>query len=200
MERDIHDGAQQQLVAIRIKLGLAKSLLDEDLPAVEELIGEVQAESAEALETLRDLARGLFPPTLAERGLVSAVRAHIEKTKLPVTLEDGGVEGARFDVSAEAGIYFCIREALQNASKHAPGLPLTVGFAREGEALVFSVADEGPGFDPATVRRGSGLQNMVDRMEALGGTLDFQTAPGRGTKVMGRVPGLLSQVGSTVAN
>ena len=190
MERDIHDGAQQQLVAIRIKLGLAKMLVAEDAAAAEAAIAELQTESAEALETLRDLARGLFPPTLAERGLVAAVRAHVTKADLPVTVEAEGVADLRFDLNAEAAIYFCIREALQNASKHAPGLPVTVALAvpRGDATLSFSVTDQGPGFDPATVVRGSGLQNMVDRIEALGGTLEFVCGAGTGTSVRGRIP------------
>ncbi|HVF32568.1 MAG TPA: sensor histidine kinase [Acidimicrobiales bacterium] len=190
MERDIHDGAQQQLVAIRIKLGLAKMLVTEDAEAAEAMLTQLQAESLEALETLRDLARGLFPPTLAEQGLVAAVRAHVTKTGLPVTVEEDGVAGLRFDVNAEAAIYFCIREALQNASKHAPGLPVTVvlNVADGGRTLSFSVTDQGPGFDPETVVRGSGLQNMVDRIEALGGTLEFVRGAGAGTSVCGHVP------------
>ena len=190
MERDIHDGAQQQLVALRIKLGLAKMLVAEDTAAAEALIAELQGEAGEALETLRDLARGLFPPTLAERGLVAAVRAHVTKAGLPGTVEEQGVADVRFDLNAEAAIYFCIREALQNASKHAPGLPVAIELARppDGDTLSFSVTDQGPGFDPATVVRGSGLQNMVDRIEALGGTLEFVCDVGAGTSVRGRVP------------
>ncbi|HUP87415.1 MAG TPA: sensor histidine kinase [Acidimicrobiales bacterium] len=190
MERDIHDGAQQQLVAIRIKLGLAKILVAEDTDAAVALLSELQAESAEALETLRDLARGLFPPTLAERGLLAALQAHVAKTGLPVTVEDEGPTDLRFDLNAEAAIYFCMREALQNASKHAPGRPVTMRLAVDdgGGELSFSVTDQGPGFDPATVVRGSGLQNMVDRIEALGGTLEFLVGAGTGTSVCGRVP------------
>ena len=188
MERDIHDGAQQQLVALRVKLGLAKLVVAEDAAAAEALLGELQAESSEALETLRDLARGLFPPTLAERGLAAAVRAHVTKAELPAVVKDDGATDLRFELNAEAAVYFCIREALQNASKHAPGLPVTIrlGVDDDGDVLVFDVCDQGPGFDPATVVRGSGLQNMVDRVEALGGTLDFVVAGG--TTVRGRVP------------
>ena len=189
MERDIHDGAQQQLVAIRIKLGLAKMLVTDDAAAAEALIAELQNDSADALETLRDLARGLFPPTLAEQGVAAAVRAHVTKTGMPVTVEDEAAVGLRFDLNDEAAVYFCIREALQNASKHAPGLPIVVRLAAEDDgALSFSVTDQGPGFDPASVVRGSGLQNMVDRIDALGGRLEFKFEPGAGTSVCGWVP------------
>lgn len=138
---------------------------------------------------MRDLARGVFPPTLTERGLAEALRSHIDKANLPATLDDG-LEGARFDATTEAAVYFCIREALQNASKHAPESPLTLQLAYDPgtSTLTFAVRDNGPGFDAATVKRGSGLQNMVDRVEALDGTLAFATEAGRGTTVMGSVP------------
>ena len=190
MERDIHDGAQQQLVALQIKLGLAQQLLDTNPAQAGPVFDDLRSDAREALETLRDLARGLFPPTLVERGIGAALRSHVEKVNLPATVEDADLANARFEGTIEAAVYFCIREALQNASKHAAGTKLTVNLAydRGSRGLSFAVADDGPGFDPDTVIRGSGLQNMIDRIEALDGSLRFVTAPGAGTTVAGHVP------------
>jgi signal transduction histidine kinase len=187
MERDIHDGAQQQLVSMSVKLGLLKSMMVKDPDRASALAEEIKAEAGEAVETLRDLARGLFPPVLVDQGLEAALRAHIDKLGLRASLQEG-LKGSRFDQSAEAAVYFCIREALQNASKHASESPITIRLAADGGSFEFSVTDEGPGFDATAMGRGSGLQNMVDRLEALGGTLEVRSAPGRGTTIEGRIP------------
>lgn len=188
MERDIHDGAQQHLVALQIKLGVARSTIEESPEEADALFTDLQAGAREALETVRALGRGLFPPTLAERGLARALEADVEKANLPAVIDWEDLGDARFETSTEAAVYFCIREALQNASKHAPGSPLHARLAYDGAELAFDVRDEGPGFDPAAITRGSGLQNMVDRVEALDGTLTFSSEGGQGTTVSGRVP------------
>jgi two-component system NtrC family sensor kinase len=188
MERDIHDGAQQQLVAISIKLGLMKSLLQKDLGRAAGMIEELKVESSDALATLRDLARGLYPPTLRDEGLVGAIEAQLARLPGEAELVDGGLRRVRFPQEIEGSVYFVIREALQNASKYAHGAPITISLSRVDGFLRFAVSDKGPGFDPETVKRGAGLQNMSDRLEALGGELLLDSAPSGGSTVGGRVP------------
>jgi signal transduction histidine kinase len=188
VERDIHDGAQQQLVALAINLGLAKALVAEDPREAERLLDQLKADAREALETLRDLARGLFPPLLVDRGLAAALRSHIEKMGMDAELHADSLATTRFDTQVEAAVYFCCREALQNASKHAPGAHVVVMLAVQDGWLGFSVADNGPGFDASKVVEGSGLRNLTDRLEALGGHLETRSAPGQGTTVAGQVP------------
>jgi signal transduction histidine kinase len=189
IERDIHDGAQQPLVSIAVKLGLAKQLVTKDPRKAEDTLERLLVEANEAVETLRDLARGIFPPLLADQGLIAALNAYMQKRGVNGTINaDGGFEAGRFDPGLEAAIYFCCLEAIQNATKHAHGSPIELRFSSSDGWLAFSVMDQGPGFDPKTVKAGSGLQNMVDRIEALGGTLEMVSAPGAGTAVKGRLP------------
>ncbi|MEO7803232.1 MAG: ATP-binding protein, partial [Actinomycetota bacterium] len=149
------------------------------------ILQELRGEASEAVETLRDLARGLFPEILTEQGLRSALLSHIAKMNLNARVEG---EIGRFDLEIEANVYFCIREALQNASKHAPAAEVLIALSAQDDHLAFSVKDEGPGFDVRSIRMGSGLQNMADRVEALGGTFEIVSAPGLGTDVRGQVP------------
>lgn len=185
MERDLHDGAQQHLVAMKISLGMAKRLVTDGELA--RLLDDVSHQSAEALTTLRDLARGLFPEVLAQRGLVAALEAHITKAGVQATVE-AHEPIPRLGPQAEANVYFVVREALQNASKYAAGCPVSVMLSAADDGLAFSVTDEGPGFDVATTPTGNGTQNMRDRVEALGGRLEVVSGPGRGTEIRGWVP------------
>jgi signal transduction histidine kinase len=204
MERDIHDGAQQQLVALSVQLGLLEAQIDRNPAAARQLAEQVKVGVQETVESIRDLARGIFPSLLADRGLVAAVESHISKMGIDANVEANGMDGARFPPEIEANVYFCIREALQNASKHAPGSRITVALRRgrrdsqdfpEGQnsnnhadgVLTFEVVDAGPGFDPATTKTSSGLQNMRDRIEAVGGEFSIKSSPGRGTTVEGRI-------------
>jgi signal transduction histidine kinase len=185
IERDIHDGAQQQLLAIGATLALAESVAGQDTERERALVAQLKTETSGALETLRELARGIYPPLLADQGLATAVRAHASKAAGPVDVSTDGV--GRYPADLETAIYFCCVEALQNAARHAPGSAVRVSLAEDEGQVVFSVTDDGPGFDPATTAGGSGLRNMSDRLAALGGSCQIDSSPGRGTTVAGRI-------------
>jgi signal transduction histidine kinase len=186
LERDIHDGAQQQLVALAVRLNLAHGLAAKQAPQVAELLSALKGETQETLENLRDLARGIYPPLLADKGLAAALESQARKALVPVTVEPNGI--GRYPQEAEAAAYFCVLEALQNVAKYAEADAATVRLRQENGELVFEVVDDGRGFDPTTTPAGSGLQNMRDRLEALGGALEIATWPGEGTIVTGRIP------------
>jgi len=186
LERNLHDGAQQQLVALAVKARLASTFVGREPDKELEMLGDLQGGLSDALETLRDLARGIYPPLLADKGLPSAVEAHSRKASMPVRVETDGI--GRYSQESEAAVYFCVLEALQNASKYAEASDVTVRLWQENSDLLFSVADDGRGFDRETTSLGAGLQNMTDRLAALGGTLDIRSRPGGGTTVSGRIP------------
>ena len=185
IERDIHDGAQQQLLAIGAKLALTESVAGQDTERERALVAQLKAETSGALETLRELARGIYPPLLADQGLAAAVSAQAGKAPGPVEVDADGV--GRYPVELETAIYFCCVEALQNAAKHAPGSAVRVSLAEDDGQVVFSVTDDGPGFVPATAPAGTGLRNMGDRLAALGGSCQVDSSPGRGTTIGGRI-------------
>jgi signal transduction histidine kinase len=185
IERDLHDGAQQGLIALGAKLQLVEALTDQDPAEGRKLMTEVRDETGRLLETLRELARGLYPPLLADRGLVAAIEAQGRRCSLPVSVNTS-VTG-RFPADIEAALYFCCAEALQNAAKHAPDASVNVTLACREGWLELAIADDGPGFAVETAPRGAGLQNMADRIAALDGELLVETAPGRGTVIIARV-------------
>jgi signal transduction histidine kinase len=139
------------------------------------------------LEELRELARGIYPPLLADRGLRAALEAQARKAVIPVTVDAPGL--GRYPQQVEAAVYFCILEALQNVAKYAHAPAARVTLRPDGRGLAFTVEDDGQGFDPATTARGTGLQGISDRLGALGGAADVTSVPGRCTRVTGRVPG-----------
>ena len=186
LERNIHDGAQQQLVALAVKARLARALTDRDAAKAGELLAEIERETQSALEDLRDLARGIYPPLLADRGLVEALGAQARKSPVPVTIEPDGL--GRYGPEVEAGVYFSVLEALQNVAKYADAGSATVVLGEGNGEVRFEVTDDGRGFDPADTRLGTGLQGIVDRVSALGGEVEITSLPGRGTTVAGRVP------------
>ena len=186
LERDIHDGAQQQLVALSIKLRLADGMVNSDPSKAHEVLAQLQGETVETLETLRDLARGIYPPLLADKGLAAALEAQARKAAIPVTVQQDGV--GRWPEDVEAAVYFCSLEALQNAAKYAEASAVTIALGRSDNDLTFEVRDDGRGFDRNRVSHGTGLQGMADRLDAIGGTLQIVSAPGAGTTVTGRVP------------
>jgi signal transduction histidine kinase len=186
IERDLHDGAQQSLVALRIRLELAGELLRESPARAEQVLGELGSEVDAALTQVRSLARGIYPSLLADRGLRDALQATALRNPVRTTVDMDGI--GRYRPEVEAAIYFCCLEAIQNAMKHAVGVQtISVSLAEDGD-LHFEVSDDGAGFKEEDAQSGAGLTNMRDRLAAVGGFLTIQTSPGRGTSVSGRVP------------
>ena len=186
LERDIHDGVQQQLVALAVKLRLADQLIDRDPARAHGSLEALQADAGQALDDLRDLARGIYPPLLADRGLGAALEAQARKAAVPTTVTAADL--GRFPSDVEAAVYFCALEGLNNAAKYADATAVTVTLARTDGHLTFTVADDGAGFDPDVTAYGTGLRGMADRVEAIGGTLTVDAAPGRGVRIEGRLP------------
>jgi signal transduction histidine kinase len=185
IERNIHDGAQQQLVALNVRLGLAKRLVG-DPAKIDSLLAELQSETNQALADLRDLARGIYPPLLQDKGLAAALESQARRASIPVTVHPDGID--RYSQEAEAAVYFCVLEALQNVAKYARAGSATVMLSATGGHLSFEVTDDGAGFDPSTTSYGTGLQGMADRLAALGGEIEVRSQPGHGTTVAGRLP------------
>jgi signal transduction histidine kinase len=189
IERDLHDGAQQYLVAIAVMARLIQQLAHSDpaggLAVTEELTRDVES----ALEALRTLAHGIYPLALSTGGLGEALGAACRRATMPVVLDTGGV--GRYQPEIEAAVYYCCLEALQNAAKHAgEGAAATVKVWEDGGDVGFEVSDDGAGFDLAHKGLGAGLTNMSDRVGAVGGTLRIDSSPGAGTRVKGIVPGV----------
>jgi signal transduction histidine kinase len=186
LERNIHDGTQQQLVALAVKARLAEQMIDRDPAKARDLVAQIGTETTGTLEDLRDLARGIYPPLLADKGLAAALEAQGRKAAVPVAVEADGV--GRLDRDVEAGVYFCVLEALNNVAKYAGASQVDVRLWWQDGEVNFEVSDDGVGFDPAARGYGTGLRGMADRLEALGGTLEVQSAPRAGTKILGKVP------------
>src|SRR5215472_8260688 len=186
IERNIHDGAQQQLVALAIKLSITESMIGTDVDGEREMLAELRQDAAGAVEDLRDLARGIYPPLLATMGLTAALEAQARKAPMPTSVTADGV--GRYPQDVEAAVYFCVLEALQNVAKYAGATRAEVKLAGSGHDLRFEVTDDGAGFDPQSRGYGTGLQGMADRLHAYGGSLDVRSAPSAGTTIAGRFP------------
>ena len=186
LERNIHDGAQQHLVALAVKLRLAKTALQTDPERGRLMLQEIGGEVDAALDTLRSLALGIYPPLLEEQGIAAALAAQYTRSELPVRMETDGI--GRYPIELEAAVYFCTLEALQNAAKYARATSITIAFRERDDDLEFSVADDGVGFSTETNGSGTGIQGMRDRMAVFGGDAEIESSPGRGTIVRGRVP------------
>jgi signal transduction histidine kinase len=186
LERNLHDGAQQRLVALTVQLGLLERLVERDPTKAKDVASQLQGDATEALEELRDLARGIYPPLLADRGLVAALESQARKSVVPVEIEAVGV--GRYAREAEAAVYFSCLEALQNVGKYASASRATVRLSDGSGRLRFEVVDDGAGFDPANSSYGTGLQGIADRLAALGGELEVRSAPGAGTTLTGTLP------------
>ena len=185
LERDLHDGAQQHLVALRMRVGLARELAD---PEAAQRLDDVGIELEEILEELRDLAHGLYPPVLRELGLREALASAVRRSASPATVEAAAI--GRYSQDVEAAVYFCCLEGLQNVDKHAgSGATAVIRLWERDGRLSFEIVDDGVGYDVESARHaGQGLVNMSDRIAALGGTLVVESTPGRGTTVRANIP------------
>ena len=185
IERDLHDGGQQRLVALRIRLELAEELLKQDPGRAKDMIHRLGGDIDAALDELRSLAAGVYPSLLAARGLPDALRTAALQSPVPASVQ---VEGSdRYPNEVETAAYFCCIEALQNVAKHAPDASaVAISISRNGD-LRFEVRDDGPGFVVNDGATGHGLVNMRDRIAAVGGELEIRSAPGTGTLVVGTI-------------
>lgn len=188
LERDIHDGVQQELVALLAKIWRARNQLGRDPEAVGVLLEELQEDTKLALRDLRDLAQGIHPSVLSDSGLAEAVEDRLARLPAQVLLDaDDRLRAARFDASVEGAAYFMVCEALANAMKHAGAARIAVRLALAGDDLIVEVSDNGAGFDAAGVTR-SGLSGLSDRIEALGGRFEVSSSRGRGTRLLAQLP------------
>jgi signal transduction histidine kinase len=187
IERNLHDGAQQHLVALAVKVRLARQFADRDPERSKTILDELGGDVDDAIQVLRELAHGIYPPLLADKGLREALASAARRAAIPTTVDADGI--GRYPPEKEAAVYFCCMEALQNAGKHAgPGASATITVREAAGGLVFDVRDDGAGFDVAGERLGAGFTNMNDRLGAVGGTLRVESTPGVGTRVAGAVP------------
>lgn len=187
LERDLHDGAQQALVVLRLKLGQLAQLADRDAEAAQKLVRDLQAETDAALEQLRDLGHGLYPEALRSDGLAEALTDCARRASITTRVDCAGV--GRLDHDVEVAVYFCCAEAVTNASKHAGSdATASIRVTADGGMLRFSVSDDGEGFVGSPREGTGGLQNMHDRISSLGGELSIRSTPTEGTTVTGAVP------------
>lgn len=186
LERNLHDGAQQQLVALAVQLKLARTMLDRDTAKAAEILDGLQTRAGDALEDLRDLARGIYPPLLADKGLPTALEAQARKATVPTTVRADGV--TRYAQDVEAAVYFSCLEALNNVAKYADASSASLALTQTNGHLTFVVADDGRGFDASATGYGTGLQGIADRLDAIGGTLAVDSRVGAGTTITGTVP------------
>ena len=183
LERNLHDGAQQRLVALSVALRLVESRMDTDPGAAGQLLASAQTELAQALEELRELARGIHPAVLTDRGLRPALETLAARAPLPVELV---APEERLSADVEAAAYYVIAESLTNVAKYARASSAKVSVQRQGDMLVVVVSDDGVG--GADVAKGSGLRGLTDRVAVLEGTLAIESAPGRGTSIRAEIP------------
>jgi signal transduction histidine kinase len=186
IERDLHDGAQQRLVTLRVQLELVEEELRRDPGSGTERLRELGPSIDAAIDDVRSLARGIYPPLLADAGLAEALRAVALREALPVTVDAGHV--VRYPLEIESAAYFCCLEALQNAAKHSGAASVKVTISSDRDHLRFTVDDAGSGFAQNGRNGGAGLTNMRDRLAAVGGRIEIESEPGVGTRVSGEVP------------
>jgi signal transduction histidine kinase len=187
LEQDLDMGPQQELVAVKVKLGVVKSRAEAaEATKTAEVLNQLERDVGTAIESVRDFARGVYPPLLEAEGLAAAISAEGDKSALPVALQAGKI--GRYPRELETAVFFSTLEALQNAAKYGEARSATVILIDDGNRLSFEVRDDGRGFDPDAVRGGTGIPGMADRLDSAGGTLKIESAPGRGTSVRGSVP------------
>ncbi len=187
IERNLHDGAQQHLVALAVKVRLVRQFAEKDPARAEKLLAELGGDVEDTIQELRDLAHGIYPPLLADKGLPEALASAARRASLPTEVHANGA--ARYPQEVEAAVYFCCLEALQNAGKYAgEGATVNVTLSENEGALVFDVTDDGVGFDIRSRAGGAGFTNMSDRLGAVGGSLRVESTVGAGTRVSGVIP------------
>jgi signal transduction histidine kinase len=187
LERDLDMGPQQELVAVKVKLGVVKSRAEAaNATRTAEVLAQLEHETGSAIDSVRDFSRGVYPPLLEAEGLAAAISAEADKAAVPVEIDTA--ELRRYSREVETAVFFSVLEALQNAAKYADPSAVTVRLVDDGSRLSFEVHDDGRGFDPAMVDGGSGIPGMMDRLDAADGAVSLESAPGRGTSVKGWVP------------
>ena len=188
LERDLHDGVQQELVGVLARLGLARNQLRRDRDLAETTLREAQVDAQRALEGLQELARGIHPAILTDRGLVEAVEERATRMTVPVEIHANGLnQGARYPLELEGAAYFFVSEGLANVLKYASATRVHIRFHNEPGQLVVAVEDDGRGFDPVSVKK-SGLRGLEDRISALGGRVEVVSRPGQGTELRAFLP------------
>lgn len=198
LEREVREGAHVRLLAIIDRLDMAAEVVDHHPDGASSIMDELSADTNATLEELRDLARGVFPPLLVDRGIAPALEAHVRKEAIPAALEIAdGVRAHRFDPEVEAALFFCCVQSLQNAARHAGGGEIAARLDRDQDAIVFTVSDRSSGLDAGSTPDGMDLQIMRDRIEALDGTFEVRSEFGQGRVIAGSVPALmLEEAGS----
>jgi signal transduction histidine kinase len=194
LERDIHDGVQQEIVALIARIGLARAQLDRDPSRIAATLGDLHSEASQALADLRDLAAGIHPAVLGDRGIVDAIESRAARLPLGVTIECApALRTSRFSETVEGAVYFIVCEGFANALKHSAAERVTVRLETLDDELVTVISDDGAGFDPETAA-GTGLRGLRDRTEALGGVFSVQARPGEGTTLTARFPILVGAI------
>ena len=197
LERDLHDGAQQRLVEIQVRLGFARTLVDRADLASE--LDALQEAAEAALDELRTLARGIYPSTLRDLGPAAALRTLVLRSPVPIRVLDEGI--GRASAAIEAALYFCAREAIQNSTKHAgPGVNVTATLARRRGTIDLTISDNGLGISARAASAGIGIRSMRDRIEAVDGQLRIFSKPGLGTCIHGTIPDVEAAARSDRAN
>jgi two-component system, NarL family, sensor kinase len=187
LENTLDSGPQQQLVALKVKLGPTRKRA-EQLGAVKAagLLAQLEQQAGDAIKAVREFAGGIYPPLLEAEGLVTAIGQQARAAAIPVSIDADRL--GRYPRDIEAAVYFSVLEALQNVGKYADASTVTVTLSGSEEILTFRVADDGRGFDPASVAPGAGLNGIADRLDTIGGTIHIDSAPGTGTTITGTIP------------
>lgn len=187
LERDLHDGAQREVVALNADIrGLERLAREEELNEVADVLSETASDLEAAVDEIRSLARGLYPPLLQAEGLEEAVKSHAQRSPIAVEVKSGMV--GRHPMTIESAVYFVVAEAMTNSAKHANPAQIEITLFEADGLLMVQISDDGVGFDPEQTDNGLGLVNIRDRIEALGGEVQFESATGAGTTVRARIP------------
>jgi signal transduction histidine kinase len=185
IERNLHDGAQQDLLGLKISIREIRTLSQRDPDGVQPALARLEEEAEKALLTVKELARGVYPSLLTAQGIAGALGARARVASVDVRVAGTGL--GRYPAEIEEAVYFACAEALQNAVKHAQATTVRISLAQQDGALTFEVQDDGRGFDVAATTRSTGLQSLRDRIDVIGGAMEIISEPGRGTTVRGHV-------------